>query len=371
MYLFKNALLNVTRSKGRNILIGVIILVITIGACIALTIRRSATTLVNSYIDNNKLEVSFTLDTRTLRDATTDEKSAFKTLDIEQIKAYGDSDYVVDYYYTLETSLASNDLEAVDYSSLDGKEENNNDDNRFNRGGTMQNLGDFRLTSYSDFSYLEDFIDGTKKITEGVMIEKDSTKMNIVISSELAVANDLKLNDTVTFYLPSDSTKTYTFTITGIYEDNSDVSDSSFGFMGVNAMNSRNQIYTNLTSINTILTALNTTTSSDTNNRMISRDGITAKFYLTDKDNLDAFKKEAYAKGLSTYYTVTTNEEQILSSLKPIQNLSSFSSTFLIVILIIGGLILGVINMINIRERKYEIGVLRAIGMSKTKLTIQ
>jgi putative ABC transport system permease protein len=27
--------------------------------------------------------------------------------------------------------------------------------------------------------------------------------------------------------------------------------------------------------------------------------------------------------------------------------------------------------MINIRERKYEIGVLRAIGMSKTKLTLQ
>ena len=37
----------------------------------------------------------------------------------------------------------------------------------------------------------------------------------------------------------------------------------------------------------------------------------------------------------------------------------------------IGGIVLFVINMINIRERKYEIGVLRTIGMSKTKLTMQ
>ncbi|MDD5827115.1 MAG: FtsX-like permease family protein [Bacilli bacterium] len=30
-----------------------------------------------------------------------------------------------------------------------------------------------------------------------------------------------------------------------------------------------------------------------------------------------------------------------------------------------------ILNMINIRERKYEIGVLRTIGMSKVKLTMQ
>ena len=37
----------------------------------------------------------------------------------------------------------------------------------------------------------------------------------------------------------------------------------------------------------------------------------------------------------------------------------------------ISSLVLFVINMINIRERKYEIGVFRTIGMSKFKLTIQ
>ena len=45
--------------------------------------------------------------------------------------------------------------------------------------------------------------------------------------------------------------------------------------------------------------------------------------------------------------------------------------TFLIITLLIGGIILFIINMINIRERKYEIGVLRTIGISKIKLTMQ
>ena len=45
--------------------------------------------------------------------------------------------------------------------------------------------------------------------------------------------------------------------------------------------------------------------------------------------------------------------------------------TFLIVIFIVGAIVLTVINLINIRERKYEIGVLRAIGMSKLKVTAQ
>jgi putative ABC transport system permease protein len=44
---------------------------------------------------------------------------------------------------------------------------------------------------------------------------------------------------------------------------------------------------------------------------------------------------------------------------------------FLILVLIIGGIILVVLNMINIRERKYEVGVLRAIGMKKGKVALQ
>ena len=54
-----------------------------------------------------------------------------------------------------------------------------------------------------------------------------------------------------------------------------------------------------------------------------------------------------------------------------IKNVKSFSTTFLIITLVIGGVVLFILNMINIRERKYEIGVLRTIGISKIKVTMQ
>ena len=44
---------------------------------------------------------------------------------------------------------------------------------------------------------------------------------------------------------------------------------------------------------------------------------------------------------------------------------------FLIVILIIGGVILVVLNIFNVRERKYEVGVLTAMGMKKWKVAAQ
>ena len=42
MYIIKNALRCIARSKGRNVLIGIIALVIAVAACIGLSIRQAA-----------------------------------------------------------------------------------------------------------------------------------------------------------------------------------------------------------------------------------------------------------------------------------------------------------------------------------------
>lgn len=44
---------------------------------------------------------------------------------------------------------------------------------------------------------------------------------------------------------------------------------------------------------------------------------------------------------------------------------------FFLVVLLVGGAILVVLNLFNLRERKYEIGVLAAIGMKKRKIAAQ
>lgn len=364
MYLFKNAFRNTVRNKGKNILIGIIITVITICTCIGLSIHKAASNLVETYIKKNPLKISFQLDMSELRNAEDSVKNDFQSLTIDNIKNYADSKYVKDYYYTLETSVNGSNLTAVENNE---RPSDIPDDipNGFKGNNQMGNVGDFRITGYSNFAYLDDFTNGTKKIVEGSMVTGSSEEKEVVISSDLASENNLKLNDEITLISTGDEEKSFTYKIVGIYEDNS---DSSSSFMSMNALNGTNQIYTNLNNVQELLDANGT---NDDSTKLVANNGLSAKFYLNNNDDLKEFEKSVRSKGLSDYYTVTTNEDEILASLKPIQNLSSFSINFLIVILIIGVVVLTIINFMNIRDRKYEIGVLRAIGMSKLKVTFQ
>lgn len=359
MYIIKNAWINIKRHLGRNILIGLIVLVVALSSTIALSINTSGNKLIESYKDKNELAVSFRLDMSKLRD----ESNTYTKLTISDIENYADSDYVSSYYYTLDTSLSSDDIEAIDMSEKFEPKDNGNAPNseipRGDIGGNgddMTSQGDYKITAYSDPSYIENFINGTSKITSGSMITKDDEENHVVISEELATQNDSEVGDEITFYLPSDSSITYTFEITGIFETTDD--SASDDFMNINALNAQNQIYTTVTAINNILE------DDDSSN------SLNATIYLKNQDDLEAYTEEVKDKGLSDYYTLSNNTDEITSTLTPIKNISNFSMTFLIIILIVGAIILAVINILNIRDRKYEIGVLRAIGMSKTKLIL-
>ena len=163
MYIIKNAFKNITRNKGKNILICTIITVITICSCIGLSIYKAGKNLVNNYVKTNPLEISFSIDMQKLRNASDDEKNSFKSLTVENIKEYANSQLVKDYYYTLESSLNSSSIEAV----ADNKRPNSDmpeqfDDKENNK--KMNNMGDFRITAYSNFAYLADFSEVNKKL---------------------------------------------------------------------------------------------------------------------------------------------------------------------------------------------------------------
>ena len=56
MYIIKNALVNIKRNKGRNILIGLIIIVIAASCAVTLAIRESAEKIISSYEEQNKID---------------------------------------------------------------------------------------------------------------------------------------------------------------------------------------------------------------------------------------------------------------------------------------------------------------------------
>ena len=55
MYILKNSLVSILRNKGRNILIGIIILVIASSTTVTLAIRNTAENLVERYEESHDI----------------------------------------------------------------------------------------------------------------------------------------------------------------------------------------------------------------------------------------------------------------------------------------------------------------------------
>ena len=125
IYIFKNALTSIKRNKGRNILIGIILIVIAVSCTITLAIRSSAESIVSAYEEKNPIESTIEMDRRSLmsylRDGDKSQEemiNAFNEIEAvseEEINNYGNSEYVKEYYYTYSLGVdAKNLTEATD-----------------------------------------------------------------------------------------------------------------------------------------------------------------------------------------------------------------------------------------------------------------
>ena len=353
MYILKNAITSIKRNKGRNLLIGLIIMVIAIAVTVTLAINNTAASLIKAYKDKYQVEASITVnrenmmkdfnpsDKENSKSNMKDKFSLASSLTESDIKNYADSKYVKSYYYTSSVKVNSNELEKAEMSSNNDMPERKKDE---------VDSSNFEIKGYSLYDAMNEFISGSYKITDGEIFT-DFTSNNCLINSELATINNLKVGDTITF--TDDNSNTYQLVISAIFEENSSDNKSMFS-------NSANTIITSSNFINKM---------SITNSEL--KVSVNPTFILTSKDVVDKFSSELTSKGLDENLMVTTNLESIDESVSTISNVKTFAVTFLVLTLIIGAAVLLIINMINIRERKYEIGVLRTIGMKKTKVCLQ
>lgn len=367
MFILKNALISITRNKGRNILIGLIILVVACASTITLAINHTASDLISSYQDAYDKELTITFNRENMmkdfdfsnRDKVKDAKDKIDNLStytISDVEKYADSDYIEDYYYTYNISLNGHNIEkAESETSSDRPNMPSFPSGDMNMGGTGESY-DFTLNGYSSLSAMSEFIEGSYEMIEIAddAWDKAFNGNYVFINEELASYNNLKLNDTIK--LEDSDGNTYKFTILGIYKENeSDTSAPVSPFS-----NSANTLITNAAALTAI-------TKSNSN----VKGTINPTFLIRDYNDADKIQAEFYEKGLNENYATETNEETATAGVSSVKNVQSFATAFLIITLVIGGVVLFVINMINIRERKYEIGVLRTIGLSKTKLALQ
>lgn len=355
MYILKNAITSIVRNKGRNILIGIIILVIACATSITLAITNSSNKLINSYKNKYQTEATISINRENMmKDFDKDNKeqskedmkdkfSNIESITVSDIEKYGKSKYVKSYYYSMQVGVNSN----LEKASTD------NGANDKGKGPEKQEQSsDFTLTGYSSIDAMNDFVEGNYKIKEG-KVDSDFSNDSCIINSELATLNNISVGDKITIKNPNDEAKTYELTVTGIYEESSSDSMSMFS-------NSVNTIITNTNFVNKVL--------KDDSELSVK---VNPTFILTSSKVVNKFENELRKKGLDDNLSVQTNLDQVENATQTISNVKTFSVTFLIITLIIGTVVLFVINMINIRERKYEIGVLRTIGMKKSKVALQ
>ena len=362
MYIFRNAMANIRRSKGRSILFGVIVFIIAISACLALSIRAAAETTRAEGLKNLSITGNITLDMDEIMQgeggqppSKSDMKKGFQNSDLSltELEKYSELSSVKSFYYTGSTSANASKIEAV--SSSDGM----GGGRMGGPGMNQESSGDFTFTGYSSDEAMTQFANGNAEITDGKLFTEGTEDLTCVISSSLATYNSLKVGDTIKFVSPSDTSKTFKVKVVGIYKQTNSSSDQQGQGRGMMLGNSNN-IYMSYAALEKV--------SKSADLDMATRGSYTFASY----EDYQKFESQAHKAGLDSKYTVESMDvNNYERQLQPLENLSTYAKYFLIIMLVIGGAVLLILTMFSIRERKYEIGVLAAIGMNKKKISRQ
>ncbi len=393
MYIVKNAFRCITRSKGRNILIGIIVLVIATSACIGLSIRQAAQSAKEETLSGMSVTATISVDRQSMMGnmAGKDSGGQFdknqfsqlmggtSALTLEEYQIYASASSVKDFYYTLTASLNGSDsIEAVSSSSSDLIEDAPVGGNPGGFGGGKTNMfstgGDFSIVGYSSDAAMTSFINGTACITDGTVFTEGTSAYECIISEELATYNDISVGSVITLTNPENEAESYDLTVVGIYSDSS----ANEGFQMIGSSDPANSIYMSYNALNAIISASEkvsaTVTDEDTGMETETAlvGTLSATYAFANADDYYQFETDVRTLGLVDTYSVSSQDlTEFENSLVPLNTLSTMAGWFLIIILIIGAIILVVLNIFNIRERKYEIGVLMAIGMKKGKVAMQ
>lgn len=380
MYIFKNAVRNVWRAKGRNVLMGVILVVITIAICIGFSIRQAAENAKESTLSSMSVTASIGVDRSSLMQQSssggTFDKSQFHSLQqqglsLEELEVYKEAESVSDFYYSGSVSVNGNDS----FEPVSQEESTESTEMGEGKGGRPGSQSDFTMVGYSADRAMSDFRNGTITITDGSVFDENTTEAVCIISDELATYNNMKVGSKITVVNSNNEADTHTLKVVGIYNNSQSdtVNTNSFSRGSSTASDPANQIYTSYEALSAIADASEKACEGSEDESVSAMTLKVSGTYIFDTvEDYESFETEVRTLGLDEMYSVSSSDvANFEASLTPLETLSSMVKYFLIVILGIGAIVLVVLNMFHTRARKYEIGVLTAIGMKKRKVAMQ
>ncbi|MFT9058244.1 FtsX-like permease family protein [Bifidobacterium aquikefiri] len=404
MFVFKNAWKSVVRNKGRNILIAIIVAIIAAAATIGLSIRQAADSARATGLEDTSVTAQISVNREKLIAAAQSSSSSStkpdfsaartaltsKSLSLADYEKYAKASTVkTGTYYTETSSVSKTDsfqpVSTTDTTSSSSSSSSSSQgatgEGRGGMGGggfeaEATQAGDFKLVGFSSDTAVKNAANGTFTMTSGKVFGYTSTSNNdVIISKSLADFNKVAVGDTISVTNPYDTSKTISLKIVGIYKNSTDTTTTNNGPQQSNSSDPSNAIYTSISTLKALgldtSSEVTTTDSSGTSTKSAAAQ-LSYTYVLGSKSAYTTFTKDVKKAGLSSDYTVSSSDvEEYESSLLPLNNLAKFALTLLLVVLAVGGVVLIVLSLFNVRERKYEVGVLTAMGVKKAKVATQ
>lgn len=350
--IINNAMKNLMRNKVRTVLTGAVALIIILASACSMVVHMSAQELTKKQMQKIGAQVIITRNDEKLMNNQLDD---YREISLKQMKSFTTSSLIQASQIYVSTAAKAN-IKTIEGSGVSS--------GQVVQSGGMEaeNIGSDTI-DYSRANLLligstnekinDDFIKGLRKIKKGKMYAKAG---EILIGEELAKKNNLKVGDTFDVKLVDlTGTPTLKLRISGIFEDLKPSGDGDIGSLNKN---------------NELLMSYETFESIQGVESLLTGMSIEGSFTLKNPDDVKTLEKEFYSKGMPEYFELSVNRQAYDKSVAPIAQVAQITQVFSYVVLGVGAFILVGLSLLIMRERKYEIGVLRAMGVTKKKICI-
>ncbi|MBU7460448.1 MULTISPECIES: ABC transporter permease [Lactiplantibacillus] len=358
MNFFKRAWLNLTAKKGRSILLVLVTTAIMLFVLAGLLIRNAADTATSNAKKSVGATVTLSANReaafKKMRSSTSTSKSSRPKLTTSPVKLsdakkIAKLNNVASYNATVSTSANAKGFDTISTSSSSGGMKGMG-------GMSSSSSGDIAITGVTNTSSVSTFESSSSKITKGRGITaSDEGTNNVVIESELAKEDSLSVGDTIKLKATTGDKKTYTMKIVGIYKACSSASTQQ----GPGSTDVSNTVYTSYTFANTVKGSKYKNTA----------DSVT--FSISNPAKVSSVKTAGKKIINTSKYSLATDDSSYQTVKSSMNNVKSFADKIVWLVAIAGTIILALIVILMIRERRYEIGVLLSLGESRWKIVGQ
>ena len=364
--MLKRSCLSIRRKLGRTVVLTLIFFMMANLVLAAITIKSAVAAQMDYAKSTLGGTVTIQADMDAIREsqkeqmeAGADRKEMFGKMSRPQIdvetanKIASYSEYVKDYSYEVSASANAGDLEVVESTS---GEMGGPGGMGFGRGPDASDSdaaldSDITISGINAYAYISAVKSESMTIKDGTYFDEDSID-SALISYEFAELNDLSVGDKFTIkniYTEKD----IELTVIGIYDNSEDRANA-------------NTIYMNTE------TAAKFLSDDDYNegNYNVSN----ANFYMLNSDKADEFVEKINADfselaESNLKIAVDTSEYDAMSG--SIESVGSFATTILVIVIVAAVIIITLIVTLNVRDRRYEMGVLLSLGAHKRNVVAQ